>query len=133
MIDPTRWIVVEAWLSLGLRVEWARSPDHVAVNLWMPDEDGSAYTYDGAGTWLVRPNGRARTAPPQLSTETMKHELSHWLTASPEQRSMANFGLTGRNETDDPSEASASNAERVIEAMIAASARIASLALGGRP
>ena len=138
MIDPTRWIVVEAWLSLGLRVEWAGTYDHVVAELWTPDEGGSRYVYAGhlmdkRGVWLVQPSRHTGSTVPQLSTEAMKHELAHWLTSSPEQRKMANFGLTGRSGTDDTPEDRAGNAERVIDAMIAASARIVSLALGGRP
>lgn len=32
-MDPTRWVVAEAWLSLGLRLRWARKPYEVAKRI----------------------------------------------------------------------------------------------------
>lgn len=143
MIDARRWILVEAWLSLGLRIEWCPSYDRDRVaSAWLDDDGGAESTtrfvYDGHGRWLVDPPGKLRFAPPNtapsLTTAALRHELAHYLTATEDERSRLNFGasaeLIGGDERGTEDRAVA--AEKVIDAMLAASARIANMALGGR-
>lgn len=138
MIDPTRWILAEAWLSLGLRLEWApayRRPDLTRDELMHDDEMRRDYYYEGRGIWHVIEVDRGlRTGPrptaPELGTEAMSHELAHYLAADPAQRALRNFGLT---QQDRDAEDKALEVEQVIDAMSRAAGRIASLALqGGR-
>ena len=135
MIDPARWIIVEAWLSLGLRLEWCPSweADRVPKEAWQ-NVDGADFVYHGGGVWWVRDPGRRRIGQPaytvpQLSTGALKHELAHWLTAGADERGAQNFGVTETNGAEIEDRVALS--ESVIDAMLVACARIASMALGG--
>lgn len=142
MIDARRWVIVEAWVSLGLRVEWISSWEIAGIprNAWQTDNDGHArYLYDGFGVWKVeRREGRrgdidARTTVPELSLDLMTHELAHYLVASEEERGQRNFGIPAEAQTSDQ-EDRAQSAEKVIHALMLACGRIAGLALhGSRP
>ncbi len=134
MIDPRRWILVEAWLALGLRVQWAPyySQSEIPRDDWQEDDEtGARYYYDGFGVWHVlddrRYTGAARSLAPRLGVETMRHELAHYLTASEDRRNQRNFGLPGTDA--DLDEARALMAERVIDAILAGATHIAELAL----
>lgn len=120
MID--RWILVEIWLALGLRMRFARKwgeqpPKQLAGennNLW----------YAGHGEWVVLP-GRQEVGgvlgefrAPEMSTDDMRHELAHWLSATPAERETVNFG------EGDPLEERAVAAEKVIDAIVGAAARV---------
>lgn len=134
MIDATRWILTEAWLSLGLRVEWLPSYETHRKRDWQQNESRMDIHYEGGGLWYVLPEERVSTGYPRhdvpvLATETLKHELAHYLVASADERKRENFGMT---EDSDAQEQAAIMAERVINAMIASTSRIANLALGGR-
>ena len=134
MIDPRRWILVEVWLSLGLRIEWMPrwSVDNVKPADWMADdEDRLRYIYDGSRLWLVRDERLGHTksglpTAPILGVETLRHELAHYLAASPAQRLLRNFGA---GEDD---ESRAIETEQILDAVINASARIADMAMRGR-
>lgn len=139
MIDARRWILVEAWLALGLRVEWMPSWEASSMPLdeWQDDGEGHRFVYAGNRTWLVEDRGRsplsrgAYTAP-QLGTDSLAHELAHYLAATAEQRGKRNFGIAPGAAGSDDEEAAVA-VEQVIDAMVAASSRIAELALRGRP
>lgn len=133
MIDARRWVLVEAWLALGLRVEWC--PSYQVDSLrdhWQEGEDTpEPFVYAGDRVWLVKSSRRGPLLgslgeAPQLGTLDMRHELAHYMAASEEQRAAVNFGMT-RDSYDD--EERAGQAEQIIDAMVAASARIASMAL----
>lgn len=129
MIDARRWVVVEAWLALGLRISWA--PYYVDKEQWQEGSDGERYFYEGRGQWLIQDRGARysmRTDPATLSVETMTHELAHYMVSTPEQREQKNFGLTP---TSTEEEERAVEAEKVIEALVAGCNRIAELALKG--
>lgn len=136
VIDARRWVLTEAWLALGLRLVWCPSfeQDRVARDEWQGE--GGRYLYEGDGVWWVMHPDRHRRNRlsavdfdvPQLSTDDMRHELAHYLSATPDQREKRNFGMT--NETYGQEEAAIA-AERVIDAMCTATSRIASLALSG--
>lgn len=133
MIDASRWVLVEAWLALGLRVEWAPSYERLPDSAIQTDDDGSRFYYDGHGTWKVIEHDRARQlrTAPTLTAETMAHELAHYLVATEPAREARNFGLGMELRSDEEYHALA--AEKVISAVIAACSRIAELALkGGR-
>lgn len=131
MIDARRWVLVEAWLALGLRIEWGGSwRDAGARDAWMPDDETRLYyLYSGHGVWTVRDDevarriGYPKNAVPVLSTETLRHELAHYLAATPEQRERVNFAA-GADE-----ERATLEAEKVIDAMLAGADRIAAQAL----
>jgi hypothetical protein len=135
MIDTRRWVLVEAWLSLGLRVQWAPSYLAVERDSWQrDDEERVDYVYEGGGLWYVlQPErmslGFSPPTSPQLGVLTLLHELAHYLVSSEDARAHRNFGLTGQ---DNDGEARALEAESVIHAMAVACGRIASLALAGR-
>lgn len=140
MIDTTRWVLVEAWLALGLRVDWCGIYDAEGVpkDAWMrDDETGYDYFYGGQGMWRVRRDRSNRTAPgfpafsaPCLSVATLRHELAHYMVASEDDRWKVNFGITA----DDPEpEQQTLLAERVIDALCTGSGRIAALALQRTP
>lgn len=134
MIDPRRWILVETWLALGLRVEWMPrwEAESVPSSAWQSDdEEGRAFVYDGNRVWKVRDErrGAAPGGPwtaPTFGTATLAHELAHYLAATPSQRHMRNFNA------DPGSELDALDAEAVIDAVVGAAARIAGIALQGR-
>lgn len=150
MIDARRWILVETWLSLGLRIEWCPSweRDAIAAGDWLDDDDDREarprprFIYAGQGTWWVDPGDRYRygtppNAAPQLSAAVLGHELAHYLSATDEERGLRNFGASPTitsGISGDPAntEDRAVAAEKVIDAILAASARIANMALGGR-
>lgn len=147
MIDARRWILVEAWLSLGLRIEWCSSWEHgrIEKDAWLEDDGDSRrkptrFVYTGNRLWQVERErdvyGRPpNMEPPQLSTDALRHELAHYLTASEDERACVNFGASpaiGPGNDPKDTEDRALAAEKVIEAMLAASARIANMALGGR-
>lgn len=125
---------MEAWLALGLRLEWAASYTQIASTEWMgDDEEKASYYYEGFGVWRVlerhnRMPGYPSPRAPQMGNESMRHELAHYLIATDEQREQRNFGLTG---ADTNTEAQTLGAERIIDAMINACDRIAALALKG--
>jgi hypothetical protein len=136
MIDTRRWVLCEAWLSLGLRIEWAGYAS-VPREDWMED-DGVSYYYDGYGTWKVaKPTSEGYRTPglppltaPMLPTESMRHELAHWLSASQDQRLLRNFGITQADPEN--RETRALDAEATIDAMMGACDRILSQAIAGR-
>ncbi len=138
MIDCARWVLAEAWIANGLRVTWGPRLEYtrnVEHDGWQGDATDGFYRYVGHGEWEVpRPNSYT-TRPfgeetaPQLSTDTMRHELAHWLIATAEQRYERNFGLTAK---DDDAESRAVAAERVIASIIAAASRVVSLSLTSR-
>jgi hypothetical protein len=143
VIDTRRWVLAEAWLSLGLRVEWLSKyqAESIARDLWMRDEEERTdYIYNGHGVWSIRGDGRSepsfgfpRATSPAMGTEAMRHELAHYLIATEEERGRTNFGLSN---SDDDHERRALEAEKVIDAVLAACGRIAGLALAsgsGRP
>ena len=140
MIDPRRWILVEAWLSLGLRVEWMSSWEErdVPPGEWQQDEEeGRYFVYAGDRLWKVKEERRGITVSgpptvPTFGTATLTHELAHYLAATPDQRRRRNFGIDqGAAGTTD--ENAAVDTEAVIDAIVGAAARIAGMALqGGR-
>ena len=128
MIDTSRWLLVEVWLSLGLRIEWEKPWDSKAVEWITCDETRQSFRYTGRGTWTVLDTGdhyRKFVKPerPYLGADTMRHELAHYLTATPAQRMEPNFGATNDDETR------SIETERVIEAMLNGANRIAAMAL----
>lgn len=132
-MDTRRWILVEAWLNLGLRVEWAPGYRDPPGGTWQrDDEENREFYYEGHRTWLVRrrdatyrPYGDSTV--PTLGTETLRHELAHYLSATKEQREMVNFGA------GEAEEERAVATEEVLDAMLQAAGRVADLALlGGR-
>lgn len=136
MIDASRWVIAEAWLSLGLRLIWAGS--HRARDAGWQDDDETkqSYRYAGYETWEVLDRDLGwRVFPkpevPYLSTQAMRHELAHYLVATPEQRNKQNFELT--DSLTDEFEERAVAAEKVLSAMLVGASRVASLALGGGP
>lgn len=144
MIDTARWVLVEAWLSLGLRLRWLHSWEarEITDGLFIDDDGGSrlSFTYLGDGEWgVVRPSNDFRVPgyplndAPQLGTETIRHELAHYLVATEEQRRKRNFGLSadgsnGGNEW----ETRALLGEQVIDAVIRGASRVVSSALPPR-
>lgn len=131
MIDARRWVLVEAWLALGLRVEWMRGWDAERVESaeWMTDEEEHRkFVYMGDRVWGVYDDRRGISVggpytAPTFGTETLRHELAHYLAATAAQRHLRNFGATADDEI------SALEAEKVIDAVIGAAARIATLAM----
>lgn len=140
MIDARRWVLVETWLSLGLRIEWcpAYDRDRIPQTAWQTDDDtGGLFIYAGFGVWQADRSARSSFArppltAPQLSTDVLRHELAHWLTATEDERRKRNFGAGDDGVDLRDTEARAIAAEPVIDALLSASARIANLALGGR-
>lgn len=140
MLDPRRWVLVEAWLALGLRVNWCPSYDtsRYAKEQWIQDEgarrdSGSLwYLYAGHEQWLVRDDSRRRPgfpnpSTPSLSDETLAHELAHYLVAGEDKRNEINFGAGSPEEED------AMRAEAVITAMLHGCVRVVDACTGGRP
>jgi hypothetical protein len=136
-VDTRRWILAEAWLSLGLRMRWA--PEYMrreTTSEWLDDaETRGHYLYDGHGEWLVLASDRGLTfganpGSPYLGVETMRHELAHYLMASAERRTQRNFGLR-TTDRDTAEEERALLAEQAFDAVLAGAARIADLALSG--
>lgn len=142
MIDTRRWVLCEAWLSLGLRFEWAGAYEATQLprEEWQED-DGvrHAYFYAGAGVWKVhqpsdvgyRPADLPKLTAPMIGTDSMRHELAHWLASSSEQRAERNFGIGGGAEAD-ARERRALDAEATIDAMMGACDRILGQAIAGR-
>lgn len=129
MINPERWILVEAWLSLGLRVRWARSYETASATLQGENQN---LWYAGHEEWVIVVPHRAQVSGqygefrvPEMSTDDMRHELAHWLSSTPEERNQVNFGSTETNEER------AVMAEHTIDAIVRAAGRIATLALLG--
>ena len=139
MMDPSRWIMVEAWFSLGLRIEWIASWELQPLNAHLQmDTDNRRFIYKGNKTWAVAPPGYgsyqgADDSVPQLSTLTMVHEMAHYLVATEEQRRHVNFGMKANHEETIEMEARAAMAEKAIDAMLKATANIATMAMGGKP
>lgn len=139
MIDCARWVMAEAWIANGLRVSWGPRDDGRLPSDGRGEWQGSAsdglYRYVGWGQWevprpstyLQRPYGESDA--PQLTTDTMQHELAHWLVASEEQRGKPNFGMDDKSYD---AEQRAVDAERVISSVIAAASRVVGLAVGGQ-
>ncbi len=124
-----RWILVEAWLLIGLRIRWAKSYEQRPAKLF--GERANTW-YAGNGEWVVIPDRvvagyLGEFEAPEMSTDDMRHELAHWLSATPEERASVNFNAL----TDEPEER-AITVERAIDAMCSAAARIASLAITRR-
>jgi hypothetical protein len=141
VIDARRWILAEAWLSLGLRIEWVPSyeRDRIADDQWQRDDDGGQrFVYSGGGRWWVHDGtnrygyGRPPLTAPSLSTDAMRHELAHWLTSTEDERGVMNFGAEPTGLDTTRAEERAIAAEPVLDAMLSACARIATMALGGR-
>lgn len=140
MIDAARWLLAEAWLSLGLRIEWMPSYQEREIHQeeWQEDGEGRRFVYDGLGVWRVLNANRSlfdRRQPtaPSLSTESMKHELAHYLAATPTQRQIRNFNIGAMGRADgEEKEAESVEAEQIIDAMLTAASRICELALRGR-
>jgi hypothetical protein len=134
VIDAKRWVLAEAWLSLGLRVCWGYD-GMFPRDQWQDDEGRGRYGYLGGGEWAVLRPYDGRTGPintaPSLSTETMRHELAHYLSATEEDRGKRNFGLDENGPADN--EDAALLAERVVDAILEASSRIIALATERRP
>ena len=135
MIDTRRWVLAEAWLSLGLRVEWVGTWEASRIERadWQDDPDSRArYLYDGLGVWKVERGDRRRaeteTTVPDLSLATMKHELAHYLVSTEEERGKRNFGIPSAATSSD-NEDRALAAEKVIDALTSACGRIAASAL----
>jgi hypothetical protein len=134
VIDARRWALVEAWLSLGLRIEWCPSYEEQRFRAhWQSSQySDEKFLYAGAGAWKVldRQSGRRMYGPrptaPQLATEDLAHELAHYLAATKEQRGEINFGMA---DGDDDAEERAMVAEQVIDAVLTACNRIAGLAM----
>lgn len=131
MIDTSRWLLVETWLALGLRIEWCPSYRRLegTGEQWMDcDETNQKYFYERDGTWRVMSHDdsfRRFTKPecPQLGTLTMRHELAHYLVATALERQEFNF------KADDEAERRTMEVEKVIEAMLAGANRITAAAL----
>jgi hypothetical protein len=129
MIDTRRWVIVEMWLSLGLRMQPVKSWDRNRLDLpWQQsNDDGPRFYYKGDELWIVDDRDGER----QMATEDMEHELAHWMEATELQRRLENFGL--REKVDDEREDKAVNIQRIISAAVDASSRIAQLALQKPP
>ena len=131
-MDTRRWILVEAWLSLGLRVEWCPGYESqsIAKDDWIPDDESNVfYVYAGHRLWLVKPPIQTRpwnepVTVPVFGIATLRHELAHFMAATKDEREKRNFGMSLEDR-----ETHVTQAERVIDAMLLASARIADLAL----
>lgn len=137
MIDARRWVIVEAWLALGLRIEWAPSYERTNRNWLQSNDEKYQYRYTGGGTWQVlddehwRRPGAPKPTCPQMSVSDMQHELAHYLISSPEQREMVNFGFpidTGRTAEEriasNDREDLALEAEKVIDAVLVGANRL---------
>ena len=126
-----RWVLVEAWLTLGLRVRWQASYEQMPSDqLFGEDND---LWYAGHGEWVVVPRYREQTSgrfgefrAPEMSTDDMAHELAHWLIASPADREKRNFGDGG-----DDMEERAVAAEKIIDAIASAANRVVMSAMRG--
>lgn len=133
MLEVERWILVEAWLSLGLRVE--QCPSWKVSSYSREDWQGNLL-YVGNKLWYTKEVdkwGNAQNIPgtvPFLSTDDLRHELAHYLSATPEQREKINFGMD--NVPSSEQEDAAIAAEVIITAIATAASRIAVQALGGR-
>lgn len=139
MIDPTRWILVEAWLSLGLRVEFAAG--HMNIKWQESIDGGRRFYYEGYGAWIIELHnedrktfGFERATTPELTTRDMAHELAHYIAATEEQREKSNFGMSddGDGFQNIDLENRALLVEQGIHALVRAAANIAAMALGGR-
>jgi hypothetical protein len=136
MFDASRWVLVEAWLSLGLRMRWAIGYEGGNDREWFTDDETQLrYSYVGYGEWVVlRPGDRYRSVgfppndSPQLGSESMRHELAHYLVSTEEQREKKNFGLA---QDDYNAERHALLADQVIDAMTRACSRIVSTTIKG--
>lgn len=144
MIDARRWVIVETWLALGLRLEWEHSWERdrcPADELMLCDETNRRYFYDGHGVWKVlKPPDNARVfrqlpdvRSPTLGVETLAHELAHYMVAQPEQREKMNFGLSVKTTLDDGEEERAVLAEQVIDTMLVGVQRIWDTAMLRKP
>lgn len=138
MIDTRRWVLVEAFLSLGLRFEWAGAYDETRVprEQWIEDDESVRYFYDGLGVWKVQRPAKGTgsyfplSVAPSLSADSLRHELAHWIVSTESDRGALNFGMTL---VSSDAEERAVLAERVIDAMLTACGRITAQALTGGP
>jgi len=96
-----RAILTDIWVSLGLSVQWC--PRYAVNGARWVTEGRTRFFYAGHNKWFVEPpqlDDRADYAAlPTLATRIMRHELAHWLAASPEQRARINFDM--RDNTSD--------------------------------
>lgn len=128
-MDIARWVLSEAWIANGLRIRWARNYEQNQAPKETFGDGGAAFWYGSDGEWIfLRPEPwrtpfYGEVTVPSMSMEDMRHELAHWLTATPEQRGQVNFG--GGEEIEERAVA----AERVLSGVIAAAARIAAMAM----
>lgn len=135
MIDTQRWVLSEAWVASGLRMRLARNYEaNDARTKDLLQGDARSYWYAGFGEWVVldpdrgyQPFGSGNA--PTMSTEDMRHELAHWITATDEQRNLVNFGMTKDSED---MERAAVAAEAVIASIAGAAGRIVGMALGAK-
>lgn len=136
MIDASRWLVLEAWMALGLHVRWALTfeTNNSDSNSWLSDDEtGLRYRYEGHREWsVIRPTDRYRAVGypvndvPTLGYETMRHELAHYMVAGEERREKRNFGLlmSQAPPEDDEQERITLLAEQVIDALTRGATRI---------
>lgn len=131
-MNADRWVILEAWVRMGLRF---RTIPHNALNIrkeeWQEDENRLQYVYEGDGVWLLRepyrsPHDHSRVSL-EMHTESMLHEMAHYITASEENRYQLNFGLPPQEY--DEREDRAQLAEDSIRAILGAASHIAGLAL----
>lgn len=143
MIDVTRWVLTEAWIANGLRIEWGGYGSATVAGRgegWQPADkgDAGAFRYRGWGVWEVAGESRTglgytRPEAPTLGTDTMLHELGHWLVATAEQRDKLNFGMEAEGEAERELEERTLVAQKVLESVCASASRVTQLALAGRP
>jgi len=141
-MDYLRWILCEAWIANGLRVNWGPSYESQHED-WIRSNDGYSFRYRGFGEWQVLDEERGirlfgeKPVAPSLSTNDMLHELAHWMIATEDQRHETNFGMgSGEGKTtpeQDENERRVVAAEKVIEAVSKAASRIIATAQGARP
>lgn len=135
MIDTRRWILAEAWLTLGLKIRWAWGAHEAKPDIEIQEDDETRlrYWYTGHGEWAVikpqRGYGDRSTEfeVPYFGTDTLKHELAHYLAATGDERNEVNFGLP----KSDPNEDRCALAEKVVDAILRPCGRIAAMAMGG--
>lgn len=138
MIDPARWVLAEAWLSLGLRLRTMRTWERQSTtidrdDLQRDDELHQDFFYEGDGVWVVSLREREASGTgvsPQMGLLAMRHELAHYLAAEDSQRARRNFGLTS---IDRSAEDRAIEIEKVLDAVIGGCAQIVATALRARP
>jgi hypothetical protein len=133
-LDLRRWLLVEAWLALGLRMSWATYYDRERHE-WIDANSGRyKYRYVGGKEWEIlepdpyRRPGTNRNDVPVLETDDLRHELAHYLSATPEDREKPNFGIA-KKDLNDERENKALEAEAVIDALLVGARRIAEMGL----